>query len=159
MSYCRFSSGDVYMYPSTQGGIECCACRLADKVKTIFSPGVELNEKQKQFRDAYGEMCSCDDSCDKCTMYGSQTFNTYQEAIDHLHEHRKAGHSVPDHAFEFLQKDMEEERSLEPLLCECGKPAMVFDFETGTHSCLCCIKEESDEKDPCGGGGCTGCSC
>jgi hypothetical protein len=27
MSYCRFSDGDVYMYP-TNKGIECCACKL-----------------------------------------------------------------------------------------------------------------------------------
>jgi hypothetical protein len=30
MSYCRFSDGDVYMYP-TNRGIECCACRLTHK--------------------------------------------------------------------------------------------------------------------------------
>ena len=28
MSYCRFSEGDVYMYPSEQG-IACCLCLLA----------------------------------------------------------------------------------------------------------------------------------
>jgi len=30
MSYCRFMSGDVYMYPSVHGGITCCGCKLED---------------------------------------------------------------------------------------------------------------------------------
>ncbi len=29
MSYCRFSDGDVYMYPHIDGYIECCFCSLA----------------------------------------------------------------------------------------------------------------------------------
>ncbi len=28
MSYCRFSEGDVYMYPHVDGGIRCCGCLL-----------------------------------------------------------------------------------------------------------------------------------
>lgn len=34
MSYCRFSEGDVYMYPS-QEGIECCLCLLAPPWLTL----------------------------------------------------------------------------------------------------------------------------
>lgn len=35
--------------------------------------------------------------------------NSRQEAIEHLKEHREAGHVVPDHAFEVLRKEIEEE--------------------------------------------------
>lgn len=34
MSYCRFSEGDVYMYPSEEG-IECCLCLLAPPWLTL----------------------------------------------------------------------------------------------------------------------------
>jgi len=37
MSYCRFSDGDVYMYPSGKGIIECCACRLPGGDFRLFS--------------------------------------------------------------------------------------------------------------------------
>lgn len=33
MSYCRFSDGDVYLYPTTGGLIQCCSCRLTPKDK------------------------------------------------------------------------------------------------------------------------------
>jgi hypothetical protein len=35
MSYCRFSDGDVYMYPSVEG-VTCCACRLQSSSETIY---------------------------------------------------------------------------------------------------------------------------
>ena len=70
MSYCRFSNGDVYMYPHVYGGIECCAC---------------------------------------CLSGSSLTFFRRSEAIAHLQEHRKAGYIVPDHAFDALRSEIEDE--------------------------------------------------
>ena len=161
MSYCRFSNGDVYMYPSTKGGIECCACRLADKVVTIFTPGV-IDETDFRWDLLVGGgdlVCKkCESGCDECMMHGNITFNSYQDALDHLYEHRKAGHSVPDYAFEYLKKDMEESKSLEPLLCECGKVSMIFDLENNKNYCPDCVKGccSDEEKDhPCGGCSCT----
>jgi len=159
MSYCRFSDGDVYMYPSTRGGIECCSCRLADKVPTVFTPGViDESDFRWDLLVAGGDLvCTkCESGCDACMMHDSITLNSYEEAIDHLNAHRDVGHKVPEYAFDYLKGDMEESRSLEPLLCKCGKTTMVFDFETGEHHCVDCIKEKSDgeEEDPCGGGCC-----
>jgi len=142
MSYCRFSNGDVYMYPSTNGGIECCACRLADKVPTVFTPGViDETDFRWDLLVAGGDLvCTkCEEGCDACMMHGSVTFYNYQDAIDHLHAHRAAADEVPDYAFEYLKEDMEANEPLEPLLCDCGKVICVFDFESGKQSCLECV--------------------
>lgn len=32
MSYCRFSESDIYLFESTNGGFECCACSLTTEV-------------------------------------------------------------------------------------------------------------------------------
>ena len=37
MSYCRFSDGDVYMYPHINGVIQCCSCRLSPIGKGWFA--------------------------------------------------------------------------------------------------------------------------
>jgi len=151
MSYCRFSDGDVYMYPSTNGGIECCACRLADKVPSIFTPGViDESDFRWDLLVAGGDLvCTkCEDGCEDCMMYDNVNFDNYQDAINHLYKHREAGDEVPDYAFEYLKEDMKTNESLEPLLCDCGKVVNVFDFESGQQSCLECA-------DTCGG--CDGC--
>lgn len=75
-------------------------------------------------------------------MFDSMYFDTYQEALDHLQAHRDAGHIVPDYAFEYLQEDMEAERPLEPMLCECGKPVSAVNLETGTSLCIECMLQE-----------------
>ena len=73
MSYCRFMSGDVYMYPTTSGGIECCGCRLAE---------------------AMGE--------------DWPNFDSRLDAHNHLLEHRKAGDTVPQYAFDLLILEIAE---------------------------------------------------
>lgn len=48
MSYCRFSDGDVYMYPSLSiGKIVCIACRLNDKDKGNWYPDTILNNEEE----------------------------------------------------------------------------------------------------------------
>ncbi len=65
MSYCRFISGDVYMYPDVHGGITCCACSLSDRVKSIFTDGYENHP-------LFGTVSGCEDcageGCDGCMM-------------------------------------------------------------------------------------------
>ncbi len=56
MSYARFGCGDVYVFMSTSGHLECCGCILGDQ----------------------------------------WSFASTQEMVDHLAEHRAAGHDVPD---------------------------------------------------------------
>lgn len=101
MSYCRFSEGDVYMYASSEGGIECCACRLAPLVKTIFTEGGDI------LPFGYIEPCDCHGTgCDRCIMHGSLTLETKQEALAHLLEHREAGHLFPQDAIDRLQDEI-----------------------------------------------------
>ncbi len=145
MSYCRFIEGDVYMYASVHGGIECCACSLAGKIKTIFSPGAELDEDDPR-REWIGDGCTCDDQCGECTMHDNTGFQTYEEAIAHLEEHVAAGHNVPDRAFKGLRKDMEEGYPLEGTYCKCGAVAVVFEIGTDNPPlCVGCgLKEKNN---------------
>lgn len=145
MSYCRFIEGDVYMYASVYGGIECCACGLANKIKTIFSPGVNLDEDDFRNEWIKDNTCDCDDQCDNCTMHGNVSFKTYEEAIAHLEKHVAAGHDVPARAFEGLKRDMEEGYPLEPCLCECGKVACLFDMGSDEPpKCVSCGTKEKN---------------
>lgn len=68
MSYCRFSDGDVYVFPRVDDRIECCWCKLAGRDNVLL-----------------------DDE---------------RAAIDHLLEHRAAGHEVPQYAIERLENEM-----------------------------------------------------
>ena len=70
MSYCRFSFADIYIFMSTDGYLECCACILHDG--------------------------------------GSQTFDSTQAMVDHIAEHRAAGHDVPDGIEADLWEDDQE---------------------------------------------------
>lgn len=36
MSYCRFGEGDVYVFMSVSGWLECCACSLAKDDESVF---------------------------------------------------------------------------------------------------------------------------
>lgn len=45
MSYCRWGSGDVYMYESFSG-IECCACHMDGKPGHIFNSTVTFKDRQ-----------------------------------------------------------------------------------------------------------------
>ncbi len=104
MSYCRFSSGDVYMYASSSGGIECCACNLADKVPTIFTTGTDEKHIFKNIKPC--GFCK-GVGCNHCMMNGNTLLETYEEAIIHLENHVKMGDSVPEYAFESLKDDLQ----------------------------------------------------
>lgn len=102
MAYCRFSDSDIYLYPSVDGGVDCCACRLSPKVPTIWTKGSEL----------WGtKACSAcgGKGCDKCMMHGSMVGMTYAEAIEHVKQHIAAGHSVPSEVIESLKRDQATE--------------------------------------------------
>ncbi len=143
MSYCRFSDGDVYMFVHVAGGIECCACSLAPKVKSIFTEGSEKHP-------LFGKVKVCGKckgkGCDNCMMPGDTRCNSYQDALVHLYEHKTNGDKVPDYAFKSLRKDIKNGESLEPLLCECGEIAMLFNFDSTPPRCIKCgLKEDGDE--------------
>jgi len=75
MSYCRFSEGDVYMYPSVDGTIVCQMCLI-------------LIEDQRQGKT------------------WNSVFTSLEEAYEHLQEHLKRGHTVPERAFIRLRHEI-----------------------------------------------------
>lgn len=113
MSYCRFVESDVYMYPSCNGGITCCLCKFSEKVITIFTTGSDEDSFLKGIESC--ENCK-GSGCDECMGFGDVQLNSYEEALEHLEKHRESGDNVPEYAFERLRKDMEEGRSLEPMI-------------------------------------------
>lgn len=73
MSYCRFIEADAYIYDDSLHGLYCCACSLS-KVEMVYS-------------DFF-----------KTEMPASEGFIAgydYDKMLDHIEEHRKAGHYIP----------------------------------------------------------------
>lgn len=99
MSYCRFGSGDVYMYEHVGGFIECCTCSLAPLEKQNMSG---LAEFLGLSRDLHPEMFEDFDS------HASLEFNSRTSALEHLQSHRDAGHVVPEYAFERLRQELKD---------------------------------------------------
>lgn len=78
MSYCRFGSGDVYLYHDVGGYLCCCACRFH-------------KETIRGYR-----------------AFGNVELKSRTQALQHLHVHRRAGHRVPQYAFERLEREIRE---------------------------------------------------
>lgn len=110
MAYCRFGDGGVYMYHHVDGFIECCACRLAPLINTIFTKGLKKGDIREKF---FGHIPSCDrcngKGCGHCRMHGNKKYKTRRGALKHLQAHRDAGHTVPQYAFDQLKEEIEEE--------------------------------------------------
>jgi len=106
MSYCRFSDGDVYLYPDVNGYICCCSCRLAPMVNTIFTKG----DSAFLGTEPEGPCKKCGGvGCEACQMRGSLEFFSYSDAIKHLEEHKVAGHKVPQYAIDRLLVEQERD--------------------------------------------------
>lgn len=105
MSYCRFSSADIYLFSHVDGYISCCACSLAPKVKSIFTVGYKDGE-HPLFN---GHMDPCDNcdgkGCDRCMISGETVLSTYDEAIRHVRDHIANGDYVPDDVIPRLEFD------------------------------------------------------
>jgi hypothetical protein len=101
MSYCRFSEGDVYLFP-TDEGIVCCACLLAPKGLSLFTTGTDPDH-------LFANLPPCDQctgyGCEACSLHRSLRFATAQETYAHLVAHRTAGHVVPEWAFVRLRHE------------------------------------------------------
>jgi len=93
----------VNMYPGGEA-IYCSGCSLTARGKTIFTKGGVFFDAEVPPCEACGGA-----GCDDCAMYGEQSFQTPAEALAHLQEHRDAGHTVPEHAFERLRKEAAQE--------------------------------------------------
>jgi len=105
MAYCRFSDADIYLYPSIEGGINCCACRLAPLVRTIFTEGGD-------FMGVNFEPCGkCrGKGCPDCMIHGDTHGMTHAEAIQHVLDHRQAGHNVPEYVLQELRIEIAARR-------------------------------------------------
>jgi hypothetical protein len=136
MAYCRFSDADAYLFGHVNGGFECCACGLAPIGRTIFSGGYRAREVSRISKEASErgekppkldftmwddcphcegkgcEECWCPNckgkGCAKCGMHESVRMETAQEALNHLIEHRKAGHNIPEYALDRLKEEIDE---------------------------------------------------
>ncbi len=77
MSYARFIEGDVYVFMSTSGRLECCGCILQDR---------EWVSDEDSFFGGYlksvGDVIPTE-------------FDTTWGMVEHLARHRDAGHSIP----------------------------------------------------------------
>lgn len=132
MSYCRFSDGDVYMYPNIYGGIECCSCTLAEKIKTVFT--TELKEEDFQSK-IFGILEPCEycggEGCDACMMHGNLSFYTRSEAIAHLKSHIENGDYVPSYAIEALEEELIELGETEGIEIPTEEVSPFIDIKTG----------------------------
>lgn len=52
------------------------------------------------------ESCSGGWECCGCIMNGNWNYSTRQEIVDHLLEHRKQGHTVPQYAIDRLREEI-----------------------------------------------------
>lgn len=96
MSYARFGwdGSDVYVFGTRRDGLEgfeCCGCYLVE---------ARWVEDENAFLGGYLESVNPEESI---------SFFTYSnvEMIDHLIEHREAGHGVPDRTFSELAGEHE----------------------------------------------------
>jgi hypothetical protein len=132
------------MYASVNGGIECCSCKFAPKVKTVFTTG---RKEHPFFGDIEGCSICNGEGCNGCMMHGNLTLNSYDEALEHLQKHRDSGDKVPEYAFEGLIRDRDDGETLEPLYCACGNIATLFSFDGKPPMCLECGVKDEDAAD------------
>ena len=146
MSYCRFSEGDVYLYPHVGGGFECCGCSLTGKVATVFTKGVEHHP-------IFGTISACEschgEGCDDCMMHGSLRLQTRTECLEHLQHHKEAGDNVPDYAFNRLKEELAEDgEKNDPLFDDGYDGPALFNIKTGEATkAFDPTKEIDNEKD------------
>jgi hypothetical protein len=99
------------MYSHVGGFIECCACRLAPLVPTVFTVGCEDHP-------LFGHIDPCKycggKGCEKCMMPGNLHFKLKTEAIRHLYEHINTGHKVPKYAIKRLKQESKIRNTIRP---------------------------------------------
>lgn len=86
MSYCRFGEADAYIYLGVNG-LECCGCIMAPREK-YPTPYVDM----------FGLTWE-----DYSLPVGP--FETARQMLDHIAEHRAAGHYIPEDVDTAIKKD------------------------------------------------------
>lgn len=119
MSYCRFGSGDAYMFACGDGGITCCACHivplrfsvhygtgrntLLDTLKKMGKPSRMALRKCPFLRQAklkkkpIGGLVSVD-----------PIFDRAEDALAHLQRHMAQGDHIPDYAIDRLKEEIRQ---------------------------------------------------
>ena len=90
MSYSRFSEGDVYVFLSNSGYLECCGCIL-QKSEWVEDPNSILKGYLKPVPPLV-----------------VHEFEDTQSLLDHLDIHIDQGHDVPVDCIKALKEDAEE---------------------------------------------------
>lgn len=75
MSYCRFSDADAYIFLSTDG-LNCCGCSLAPRTK-LETPYIDILGISHDYEYEY------------------KIYDTAQDMLDHIQEHRANGDYIP----------------------------------------------------------------
>lgn len=89
MSYCRFLEADAYIYDDIRYGLYCCACLLSP-VEIVYSETFKM---------------------DMPSIEGFVAGYDYDKMLDHIAEHRNAGHYIPERVDERLifERDCEHD--------------------------------------------------
>lgn len=86
MSYCRFGEADAYIYLSTSG-LECCGCFLAPREKYPEPYTDMFGITREEYSLPVGP------------------FDTAQDMLNHIAEHRAAGHYIPEDVDQRLKEE------------------------------------------------------
>lgn len=86
MSYCRFVEADAYIYLGANG-LECCGCWLAPREK-LATPYTDMFGIVHEYTRAY-----------------VPPFDTARQMLEHIADHRGAGHYIPESVDEALKED------------------------------------------------------
>lgn len=95
MSYARFGwdGSDVYVFLNVAGYFSCCGCQLIER---------EYVESKDYILGFYLKPINEEEASKPESFYSTK------EIIDHLEEHKKAGHYVPDSCIERILEEEEE---------------------------------------------------
>ena len=118
MSYCRFGEADAYIYDDTYYGIICCACPLLDTGETRYHEVFKV---------------------DVPVIHNFVAGYDRQKMLDHIEEHRDAGHYIPFDVDLRLRKEIEHVSS-----CPCNRADErgCYLISAKTNKCVSCECEE-----------------
>ncbi len=114
MSYCRFSEGDVYMFGNGTN-LECCSCKLTGVNSYLIYPSDRLYDLMIEQAEEMGRPYTKGEPYEAGGAHASLHFDTPEEALEHLLEHAREGHEVPQSALERLRAEIRGEDYVYPL--------------------------------------------
>lgn len=97
MSYCRFSSGDVYIYHHVDGYLECCACRLMAKIAGPMPDYIKEMHKKLGWK-----------SPKSYAYWDCFTTRSRTKMLEHITHHKQLGHKVGRGAISRLKQEIKE---------------------------------------------------